>query len=205
MLQTEDALYRAAYELAVDAAAENVRYLEVRYSPVLHPQQGLKLTTVVEAVLEGLRAAKRETGIRRGVIVCGIRHISPETSLRLAELCVAYKNRGVLGFDLAGAEHDFPAKDHQEAFQLILNNNVNCTAHAGEAYGPESIAQAHPLLRRAPHRPRHAAARERRPAQLRQRPPHPARVLPVVERADARGARHGSRTRSSSTSTTACG
>ncbi len=62
--------------------------------------------------------------------------------MRLAELCVAYKNRGVVGFDLAGAEANFPAKDHQEAFQLILNNNINCTAHAGEAFGPESIAQA---------------------------------------------------------------
>src|SRR6266851_1967176 len=123
VLQTEDALYRAAYELAIDAANENVRYLEVRYSPALHEQKGLKMTTVIDAVLEGLRVAKRETGIKYGVIVCGIRHINPQSSVRLAELSVAYKNRGVIGFDLAGAE-------------------VNFTAHAGEAYGPESIAQA---------------------------------------------------------------
>ncbi len=142
VLQTEEALYRVAYELALDAAEENVRYLEVRYSPALHQQKNLKMTTVIDAVLEGLRAAKRETGIKCGVIVCGIRHINPQTSIRLAELSVAYKNRGVTGFDLAGAEVNFPAKDHKEAFQLILKNNVNCTAHAGEAYGPESIAQA---------------------------------------------------------------
>jgi adenosine deaminase len=142
VLQTEESLYRAAHELAVDAAAENVRWLEVRYSPALHQQQGLKMTTVIDAVLEGLREAKRETGIKCGVIVCGIRHINPQISVRLAELSVAYKNRGVIGFDLAGAELNFPAKDHKDAFQLILKNNVNCTAHAGEAYGPESIAQA---------------------------------------------------------------
>jgi adenosine deaminase len=142
VLQTEDALFRAAYELACDAADENVSYLEMRYSPVLHQQKGLKLTAVVESVLEGFRKARRERGIRGGVLVCGIRHMSPETNLRLAELSVAYKNRGVFGFDLAGAEDNFPAKDHIEAFQLILNNNVNCTAHAGEAYGPPSIAQA---------------------------------------------------------------
>ena len=142
VLQTADALYRAAYELAVDAAAENVRWLEVRYSPALHLQKGLKMTTVIDSVLEGLRQAKRETGIKYGVIVCGIRHINPQTSMRLAELSVAYKNRGVIGFDLAGAEASFPAKDHKEAFQLILKNNVNCTAHAGEAFGPESISQA---------------------------------------------------------------
>jgi len=142
VLQTEESLFRAAYELAIDAAAENCRLLEVRYAPVLHLQKGLKPTVVVEAVLEGLRKAERETGIIAGVLVCGIRNMSPETSLRLAELSVAYKNKGVLGFDLAGAEHGNPAKDHKEAFQLILNNNVNCTVHAGEAYGPESIAQA---------------------------------------------------------------
>jgi adenosine deaminase len=142
VLQSEEGLYRAAYELALDAAAENVRYLEVRYSPVLHEQQGLKLTAIVESVLEGLRVAKRETGIKSGVIVCGIRNINPQTSVRLAELVVAYKNKGVKGFDLAGAEYNFPAKDHKAAFQLILNNNVNCTCHAGEAYGPQSIAQA---------------------------------------------------------------
>ena len=142
VMQTEDALYRTAYELALDAAAENCRLLEVRYAPVLHLQKGLKPTVVVESVLEGLRAAQRETGILAGVLVCGIRNMSPETSLRLAELSVAYKNRGVLGFDLAGAEHGNPARDHQAAFQLILNNNINCTVHAGEAYGPPSIAQA---------------------------------------------------------------
>src|SRR6266851_4607510 len=102
VLQTEEALYRVAYELAQDAAEENVRYLEVRYSPALHQQKNLKMTTVIDAVLEGLRVAKRETGIKCGVIVCGIRHINPQMSIRLAELSVAYKNRGVTGFDLAG-------------------------------------------------------------------------------------------------------
>jgi adenosine deaminase len=142
VLQNEEALYRAAYELAEDCHRENIRYLEVRYSPMLHTRTGLKLTAIVEAVLGGLRQAKRDFGIRYGVILCGIRSISAESSVRMAELCVAYKNRGVVGFDLAGAEMNYPAKDHKDAFQLILNNNVNCTAHAGEAYGPESIAQA---------------------------------------------------------------
>jgi adenosine deaminase len=142
VLQTEEALYRAAYELALDCAAESVRYLEVRYAPVLHTRLGLKPTIIVDAVLDGLRAAKRETGIKSSVIICGIRHIDPVTSLRLAELAVAFKNRGVVGYDLAGAEEGYPSKDHAAAFQLILANNVNVTIHAGEAYGPESIAQA---------------------------------------------------------------
>ncbi len=142
VLQTEEALARAAYELAMDCARENVRYLEVRFSPVLHTRMGLRPTDIVEAVLEGLRAAKRESGIKSRVIICGIRQIDPVTSVRLAELAVAYKTLGVVGYDLAGAEEGHPSKVHHAAFQLILDNNVNVTIHAGEAYGPESIAQA---------------------------------------------------------------
>jgi adenosine deaminase len=142
VMQTEDSLYRIAYELAEDAAAENVRYMEVRYSPMLHTRRGLKLTSVVEAVLAGLRSAQEEFGIESNVIICGIRNVSPESSLEMAELAVAYKNRGVVGFDLAGAEYDHPAKHHRAAFQLVRDNNINVTIHAGEAYGPESVAQA---------------------------------------------------------------
>jgi adenosine deaminase len=142
VLQHDDALYRVAYELAEDAARENVRYMEVRYSPMLHTKRGLRLTKVVEAVLAGLRAAHDTLGIESNVILCGIRNISSESSLEMAELAVAYKGRGVVGFDLAGAEYDHPAKHHKAAFQLVRDNNINCTIHAGEAYGPESIAQA---------------------------------------------------------------
>ncbi len=142
VMQTEGALERIAYELAEDAARENVRYMEVRYAPMLHTRGGLKLTSVVEAVLTGLRAAQTDLRIESNIIICGIRNVSPESSLEMAELAVAYKNRGVVGFDLAGAEYDHPAKHHKNAFQLVRDNNINVTIHAGEAYGPESIAQA---------------------------------------------------------------
>ncbi len=142
VLQTEEGLERAAFELAEDAWNEGVWFIEVRYSPMLHMQRGLRLTQIVEAVLRGLRRAKTDFGIRYGVILCGIRSMNVENSLRMAELAVAYKNRGVVGFDLAGSEVNNPAKEHMVAFQLILDNNINCTAHAGEAFGPDSIAQA---------------------------------------------------------------
>jgi adenosine deaminase len=142
VMQCAESLRRIAYELAEDAARENVRYMEVRYAPMLHTRRGLKLTTVVESVLEGLRAAQERHGVESNVIICGIRNVSAEHSLEMAELAVAYKNRGVVGFDLAGAEYDHPAKHHKAAFQLVRDNNINVTIHAGEAYGPESIAQA---------------------------------------------------------------
>jgi len=142
VMHTESALFRIAYELCEDAARENVRYLEVRYAPMLHTQRGLKLTRVIEAVLAGLKAARDKYGIESNIIICGIRNVSPASSLEMAELAVAYKGRGVVGFDLAGAEYDHPAKHHRAAFQLVRDNNINVTIHSGEAYGPESIAQA---------------------------------------------------------------
>jgi adenosine deaminase len=142
VMQERAALYRVAYELAEDAAKENIRHLEVRYSPILHRKKKLGYEEIVDAVIEGLRDAGARLGMSTGVIICGIRSMDPKTSVALAELAVAYKGRGVLAFDLAGQEKDYPAKAHREAFQVILKNNVNSTVHAGEAFGPASIAQA---------------------------------------------------------------
>ncbi len=142
VLQEKDALYRVAYELAEDAADENVRHLEVRYSPILHRKRGLKFTDIVDPVIQGLADAGRLNQLSTGVIICGIRSMNPRTSMELAELAVAYKGRGVLAFDLAGQEKDYPAKAHRAAFRLVLKENINSTVHAGEAFGPASIAQA---------------------------------------------------------------
>jgi adenosine deaminase len=142
VMQEREALYRVAYELAEDAAAENVRHLEVRFSPILHRKRRLPWESIIEPVIAGLADAGRRNGMTTGAIICGIRSMAPKTSLHLAELAVAYKGRGVLAFDLAGQEKDYPAKAHRAAFQLILKNNINSTVHAGEAFGPASIGQA---------------------------------------------------------------
>jgi adenosine deaminase len=142
VMQTTEALERIAYELAQDAAAENVRYMEVRYSPVLHTRDGLTLEQAVDAPLTGLQRAEAELGIQTGIIICGIRNMSPGTSMDLADLTLGFKNRGVVAFDLAGAEFDNPAKKHRDAFYRVINANIAATIHAGEAYGPESIHQA---------------------------------------------------------------
>ena len=142
VMQTPQALSRTAYELIEDVAKENVRYIEIRYSPILHTGKGMTMGESVEAVRNGLKRGQKDFGVKSGIIVCGIRNISAAASLKLADLTVRYKNKGVVGFDLAGAGENFPAKDHQEAFYMILNNNINATIHAGEAYGPSSIHQA---------------------------------------------------------------
>jgi adenosine deaminase len=142
LMQTEAALERIACELAADAASENVRYMEVRFCPALNMRGGLSGEAVVEATLSGLRRAEAEHPIETNVIICGLRNLPPETSMDMARLAVAFRDRGVVAFDLAGAEKGNPPADHVEAFQLAATANVAITIHAGEAFGPESVHQA---------------------------------------------------------------
>lgn len=142
LLQSRDVLRRATYELAADNAAENVRYLEVRYSPILHVEEGLSLEAVNDAVLEGLEQAERDLDITTSLIICGLRDRFESASMRLAELAIEYQHEGVVAFDLAGREAGNPPKGHLHAFYRARNNLLNLTIHAGEAWGPDSIRQA---------------------------------------------------------------
>jgi len=142
VMQSAEALSRTAREAVEDAHECGVWYLEVRFCPLRHQSAGMSLDETVEAVLAGLKEAGDATGVRSGVIITGLRTIGPEQSLRLAELAVRWKDRGVVAFDLAGTERDYPAKDHRQAFYHIMNHNLGSTIHAGEGFGPESIHQA---------------------------------------------------------------
>lgn len=142
VMQTESALERIAYELAEDARRDGVRYIEVRYAPVLNVREGLSLEQAVEAPLRGLARAQADHGIIGRVIVCAIRNMAPSVSQELAELAVAYKHQGVVGFDLAGGELGNPAKAHAKAFDYARMHDLACTCHAGEGDGAESVREA---------------------------------------------------------------
>ncbi|HSJ24350.1 MAG TPA: adenosine deaminase [Longimicrobiales bacterium] len=142
LMQTAASIERVAYELAADAAAENVRYMEVRFCPALNMRGGLSGDAVVEAALSGLRRAEAEHPVETAVIVCGLRNLPVQTSIEMAELAVGFRDRGVVAFDLAGAERGNPPLDHQRAFQIAAHANLAVTIHAGEAFGPASIHQA---------------------------------------------------------------
>ena len=142
VMQTESALERIAYELAIDAAAEGVRYLEIRYCPTLNQRRGLDLGATIEAPLRGLARAERETGIVARTIVTALRGNSPAESQRMAQLAAEYRSRGVVGFDLAGGELGFPASAHEQAFQLAREHDMACTCHAGEGDGAQSVREA---------------------------------------------------------------
>jgi adenosine deaminase len=142
VMQTAEALERIAYELAEDAAAEGVRYIEMRYSPVLNVRHDLSLEDTVDAPLRGLARARKDHGIVGQLIVCALRNLPAGISTELAHLAVAYKGRGVAGFDLAGGERGHPASEHAAAFAYAHEHGLACTCHAGEGAGAESVGEA---------------------------------------------------------------
>jgi len=145
VMQTAAGLSRVAREAVEDLAADGVVYAEIRWAPELHTDAGLTLEQVVEAVLAGLRegeqvAAERGQQIRVGAIATAMRHAA--RSREIAELAVAYRDTGVVGFDIAGAEAGFPPTRHLDAFEYLRRENFHFTIHAGEAFGLPSIWEA---------------------------------------------------------------
>ncbi|MFF8838624.1 adenosine deaminase [Streptomyces sp. NPDC015130] len=145
VMQTRDALVRVAAECAVDLAEDGVVYAEVRYAPEQHLEAGLSLEEVVEAVNEGFREGERQARanghrIRVGALLTAMRHAA--RALEIAELANRYRDSGVVGFDIAGAEAGFPPTRHLDAFEYLKRENNHFTIHAGEAFGLPSIWQA---------------------------------------------------------------
>jgi adenosine deaminase len=155
VMQTADALHRIARECALDLAADGVVYAEVRFAPELHVRQGLALPEVVEAVLAGFaegsalaqaaaaispEGGRGGTPIRTAVLLTAMRHAA--RSMEIAELAVRYRDAGVVGFDIAGAEAGYPPTRHIDAFEYLQRENFHFTIHAGEAFGLPSIWQA---------------------------------------------------------------
>jgi adenosine deaminase len=150
VMQTEQALYRVAAECAQDLAADGVVYAEVRFAPEQHLEAGLSLEQVVEAVLSGFAEGSAQAAaqgyprsaksIRVGTLLTAMRHAA--RSMEIAELAVRYRDAGVVGFDIAGAEAGFPPTRHLDAFEYLQRENFHFTIHAGEAFGLPSIWQA---------------------------------------------------------------
>jgi adenosine deaminase len=145
VMQTADALHRVAAECAYDLATDGVVYAEVRFAPEQHLERDLTLPEVVEAVLAGFAVGAAEAAgagapIRVGTLLTAMRHAA--RSMEIAELAVRYRDRGVVGFDIAGAEAGYPPTRHLDAFEYLQRENFHFTIHAGEAFGLPSIWQA---------------------------------------------------------------
>ena len=142
LLQTPEGIERVSYEMVEDAAHDGLRYLEVRYCPKLSTRGGLTMEQALDAELLGLARGERDFGVVTRVINCSLRHYSPEVSVAIARLSVAYRDRGVVAFDLAGGEAGRPPGKHRAAFDVALDGYLGITVHAGEAAGAESVAEA---------------------------------------------------------------
>jgi adenosine deaminase len=142
VMQERDALVRVAAECAEDLAADGIVYAEVRFAPELHTERGLSLEEVVDAVLEGFRlgCARAAQPIRVVALLTAMR--TAARSLEIAELSVRFREEGVVGFDIAGAEKGWPPSRHLDAFQYVHRENFHVTIHAGEGFGLPSIWEA---------------------------------------------------------------
>ena len=142
LLQRPEAIERVAYEMLEDAARDHVRYIEIRYCPQLSTGEGLSLGEVLEAELRGLARGERDFGVRARIINCSLRHYDPSVSVEIARESLAFRDRGVVAFDLAGDEAGRPPGVHGEAFDVAVRGCLGITVHAGEGAGAESIAEA---------------------------------------------------------------
>ena len=140
VMQTADSIIRVARECAADLADDGVVYAEVRFAPELHTERGLSLDDAIEAVLEGFAQGSAATPLTIRAICTAMRHC--QRSREVAEAAVRWRDRGVVGFDIAGPEDGFPPDDHLDAFHFCQRENFHITIHAGEAYGPRSIWKA---------------------------------------------------------------
>lgn len=140
VMQTTGSLRRVAFEMVEDWHRDGVVYGEVRFAPELHTAGGMGMESVVEAVLLGLEEGRKATGVETGLILCSMRHRPP--TLATARLVGRYRNDGVVGFDIAGSESEFPPALHRQAFEFCAENFLAATCHAGEVTGPESIREA---------------------------------------------------------------
>jgi len=140
VMQTPDALHRVAVECAEDLADDGIVYAEIRFAPELHTSMGLSLDQVVDAVLTGFRDGSGGRGITIGALVTAMR--TAARSREIAQLAVRWRDDGVVGFDIAGAEAGYPPTRHLDAFHLVQRENSHITIHAGESFGLRSIWEA---------------------------------------------------------------
>ncbi len=140
VMQTPEALERVAAECAADFADDGIVYAEVRFAPELHLDRGLTLEEVVRAVLAGFRRGSAGRPIEMRTLLTAMR--TAARSLEIAQLAVQFRDEGVVGFDIAGAEAGYPPTRHLDAFHYIARENFHFTIHAGEAFGLPSIWEA---------------------------------------------------------------
>ena len=139
LMQSKESLELVMEDFFNQLIKDNVIYCEIRFAPLLHTEEGLNSREVLNIICNSMNILSKESGVITGLILCTLRHYSKEQSMETVKLVEEFKGKGVLGFDIAADEAGYPLDNHIDAFKYALQNDINCTAHAGEAKGPESI------------------------------------------------------------------
>lgn len=141
LMQTKEQLRLVTLDLLQQLKADNVIYAEIRFAPLLHTEKGLTPEEIVQTVNEAVTKGIELTGVEARLILCTLRHYTEEQSMETVNLVALFKDTNVVGFDIAGDEAGYPVKNHIKAYAFAKANNIHCTAHAGEAKGPESVRE----------------------------------------------------------------
>ena len=139
LMQSKESLELVMEDFFNQLIEDNVIYCEIRFAPLLHTEEGLNSREVLNIICNSMNILSKESGVITGLILCTLRHYSKEQSMETVKLVEEFKGKGVLGFDIAADEAGYPLDNHLDAFKYAMQNDINCTAHAGEAKGPESI------------------------------------------------------------------
>lgn len=149
LMQTKEQLRLVTLDLFRQLKADDVIYAEIRFAPLLHIEKGLTPSEVVETINNAALEGIEKTGVEASIILCTLRHYSEEQSMETVKLAHAFNGTLVRGFDIAADEAGYPLNNHIKAFKYARENNIHCTAHAGEAKGAESVRETLEQLRPA--------------------------------------------------------
>lgn len=139
LMQTKESLELVLEDFFDQLIEDNVIYCEIRFAPLLHIEKSLNSMEVVDILCKKMNELSKKTGIITGLILCTLRHYSKSQSMETVKLVNEFYDKGVVGFDIAADEAGHPVDNHISAFEYAQYNKLNCTAHAGEAMGAESV------------------------------------------------------------------
>ncbi|NQX71005.1 adenosine deaminase [Paenibacillus alba] len=142
IMQSGEALERIAYEVVQQSAEHNCKYVEVRFAPQLHRNNGLTVEETIHHVVEGMKRGQRDFGVRGGVIAICMRNHSCQSNLEVIEAAAKFVGKGVVAVDLAGDEATYPPEFFREVFAESTRRGIPVTIHAGEAAGAANVYEA---------------------------------------------------------------
>ena len=146
LMQNEEQLNLVVVDFFDQLKRDNVIYVEIRFAPLLHLKEGLDPIQVIEIILKKCKSESQKSNIKFGLILCTLRHFSEHESLETVKLIKELADDMIVGFDIAADEAGYSLDNHIKAFEFAKNNNINCTAHAGEARGHESVIETLDML-----------------------------------------------------------